>query len=173
VYLPRSEWSTPAENDPPPCFRQGDVVEMTWVHQEAVAVDGGVRYTTHIEPRLEDVVLVGTCCDLVIRPDKRKGVLVSPLRRPQKMIRNDKTAIDALRLFVRESRAMGLKQFPNLVPYDPYEEGGELQVIHLEALTLVPWHFLKTAKKKAELTTEARIDFRERLALHFTRNDPD
>ncbi len=86
MYVPADQWSTPEGSDPPPCFRQGDVVRLTWVRPELHVKDEGRELQIRaLEIRDEAVVLVSACCDLVDHKQaKRKGVLISPNpRRPK------------------------------------------------------------------------------------------
>ena len=47
TYLPHDQWSQPEDGDPPPCFRQGDLIQVTWVRPDTTPADGGraVRMT--------------------------------------------------------------------------------------------------------------------------------
>ena len=73
MYVDGDRWSTPDAGDPAPCFRQGDLVRVTWVRPEVAAADDGdtIRISA-IEVRTETVALLSACCDLVSRsPPKR------------------------------------------------------------------------------------------------------
>ncbi|MCY1007780.1 hypothetical protein OV079_19925 [Nannocystis pusilla] len=174
MYLPQNEWSTPEEGDPPPCFRQGDLIEIDWVrldYADATRDQTGTKFTVELRRR-ETVALVGTCCDLVLhKTPKRKGFLVSPLRKVPKHL-SKPGALDALKAPMPLAGEVAAG-FPNLIyfagvsaPTGLYVQEG---VIYLEALTMVDAITLDGATKLAELTRESRAEFKERLKWHFSR----
>ena len=119
MYVARANWSQPEGTDPAPCFRQGDLVRIRWVHMDHSLVvntlHAGISERLPVaELREELVVLVGTCCDLVLHPNpKRKGVQISPLREVPKNIRSDATLLEALNLdFGRVRRGAKLAPSP-------------------------------------------------------------
>lgn len=69
MFIPQADWSTPEADDPPPCFRQGDLVRVTWVWAQPSPVasntHGGSSQRVQTELRDEIVALLSTCCDLV------------------------------------------------------------------------------------------------------------
>ena len=170
MYVAREDWSNEEAGDPPPCFRQGDLVRLTWVRPEVQLLEGGtVVKITGFEVRTEAVALLGACCDLVIRsPAKRKGVTISPLREIPKQIAKKPALLEALKATVAESLEKKLEIFPNLVYFAASTDNAE-GVVHLESASLVDYSLLKAATKLAELTDAARADFRERIKNHYTR----
>lgn len=176
MYLAREHWSEPDEDDPPPCFRQGDVVQLTYVRPDVEAVEKGRGQRFFLELRTEPVVLVSTCCDLVLRPNqKRKGVLVSPLREVPRNIQKDPDALAILRMPLQEVLEKDLPYAAGLAYYAAAtveEAGSSIQesVVHLEALGMVPFQVLASAEKLAEITKAARDELRERIKHHFTRD---
>lgn len=179
MYLPPAEWSIPDEGEPQPCFRQGDLIQIDWIRLDyatPTASQSGMKLS--VELRKQEVVcLVSTCCDLVLHsPPKRKGFLVSPLRKIPKQL-NKPAALEALRAPI-QPHGEGDKRvaFPNLIYFDMVSGPNgllvEASVIYLEALTMVDAMTLEGATKLAELKREVRIDFKERLKWHFSRGDP-
>lgn len=175
MYLPHDEWSQSEEGDPPPCLRQGDLVQVTWVRPDTSPSDGGksLRMTLEIRPS-EIVALVGACCDLVLRdPPKRKGFLIAPLKPIPKHIAQRPQAMSSLKATVAEAVERREELFPNLVYFGATRspEGFDVPegVIYLEALAMIEAPLLRAAVKLAELPPNARGDLRERIKHHFTR----
>jgi hypothetical protein len=174
MYVAAESWSTPDEGDPPPCFRQGDVVRLTWARPILQIRDAGATLRVDgLEVRTENVALLGACCDLVSRtPPKRKGVLVSPLREvPKQMARSDKLMAQ-LRATAPEAVEKRIEIPANLFLYEVLP--GRLEqpaVVYFEAISAVGWDVLKAATKVAELTDAARSELQERLKHHFTRKE--
>ena len=173
MYVAPDHWSAPDEGDPPPCFRQGDLIRLAWVRPEVAVADGGatVRLSA-LEVRTEVVALLSACCDLVVRsPPKRKGVLVSPLRAVPKNIAKNPDLLAALRTTAKDAVENGIDVPANLFLFDETDEIPE-GVVHLEALATIEFPLLKGAKKLAELTDAARGELQERIKFHFTRTEP-
>lgn len=175
MYVDAGQWSVPDQGDPLPCFRQGDLVELTWARPQMSYRDNGTTVRLeNLEVRTEIVALLGACCDLVNRaPPKRKGVLVSPLREVPKSYTKSPDLMSALRATAAEAVEKKLRIPANLFFYAAltgtgFEQGG---VIYLESIASVPWDAAKTAKKLAELTPDARSELSERIKHHFTRTE--
>lgn len=172
MYVAADRWSAPEEGDPPPCYRQGDLVRLSWFRPDVTVGDGGatVRLSA-LEVRTEIVALLSACCDLVVRsPPKRKGVLVSPLRSVPKNIAKNADLRAALRAPAREAAEKGIDVPANLFLFEETTQVTE-SVVHLEAMATIEFPLLKMATKLAELTDAAREELQERLKFHFTRTD--
>ena len=178
MYAPHDQWSVPEEGDPPPCFRQGDLLRLTWVRPEHSVVDGGRGVRMELEVRPDEIVaVVGACCDLVLRePAKRKGFWVSPLRAIPKQIAKKPAALEVLRATLADLGAGDRDAFPNHVYYaatsGPDGTAVPEGVLFLEAIATIDAPLLRSAVKIAELTPTARFDFKERLKWHATRGAP-
>lgn len=139
------------------------------------ANDAAMIAGVDLEVRQEPVVLLSSCCDLVLRsPPKRKGFILSPLRKVPKNIAKKPRALAALKLSPREAAEKGVAAPRNLFFIPSFKtavEGKERHVresvIHLEAVTFLPMDALRDAIKLAELTDEARDALRQRLWVHF------
>ena|SRR5580704_8936727 len=57
TYIPEAEWSTPETGDPPPCFRQGDVVLLTYVRPDVEVKDASSLRISSIDVLNEPVAL--------------------------------------------------------------------------------------------------------------------
>ena len=177
MYVARANWSQPEGTDPAPCFRQGDLVRIRWVHMDHSLVvntlHAGISERLPVaELREELVVLVGTCCDLVLHPNpKRKGVQISPLREVPKNIRSDATLLEALKMTAERAQGTKTKVPVNLFYFAAGESHPE-GVAVLEAMSMVDFATLRRSTKLAELTASARMELRERIKSHFTRGEP-
>jgi hypothetical protein len=172
MYVAPDQWSVPDEGDPPPCFRQGDLVRVSWFRPEVTVADNGatVRLSS-IDMRTEVVALLSACCDLVDRaPPKRKGVLISPVRPVPKSIAKKPELLAAVKMSAAEAAEKGVDVPANLFFFAPTTDVSE-GVIHLEAMAMIEFPLLKAAKKLAELTGGARQELQERIKFHFTRTD--
>ena len=176
MYVAREQWSTPEEGDPPPCFRQGDLVRLTWVRPEATLTrqDTGVLVRiSNLEVRTEVVALLSACCDLVIRPTpKRKGAVISPLREVPKQFARNPSMMAALKTTVVEATATKQPVPANIAYYAPVEIDGQTRdgVVHLEAVAMIDYSTLRSAEKIAELNDAARAELQERIKNNFTRS---
>jgi hypothetical protein len=172
MYVAEPDWSEPEEGDPPPCFRQGDLVRLRWVRPEIVVADqGDTLRVSAFEFREEVVALVSACCDLVIRPEKRKGFLLCPLREVPKSARRSADNLAALKSSAAEAKAKQLRVPFNLFYYAQTNNIGE-GVIYLESIVSHGYDLLRRATKLAELTEAARIELQERIKAHFARKEP-
>lgn len=172
MYVVPDQWSAPDEGDPPPCFRQGDLVRLSWFRPDVSVADGGatVRLSA-FEIRTEVVALLSACCDLVVRsPPKRKGVIVSPLRSVPKNIAKNPDLRAALRATAKDAAENGIDVPANLFLFEQIADMPE-GVVHLEAMAMVEFSLLKSATKLAELTDAARGELQERIKFHFTRTE--
>jgi hypothetical protein len=172
MYVAPDQWSVPDEGDPPPCFRQGDLVRVSWFRPEMNVTDNGatVRLTS-IEMRTEVVALLSACCDLVDRtPPKRKGVLISPLRPVPKNVAKKPELLAALKVSAAEAAERGVDVPANLFFFAGTTDVSE-GVVHLEAMAMLEFPLLKTAKKLAQLTDGARQELQERIKFHFVRTE--
>ena len=166
-------WSTPDPGDPPPCFRQGDLIVVQWLRPEFMTFEGQ-HSRVSVEVRTETVALVSACCDLVVRsPPKRKGVLISPLRSIPKDIRRSPEALTSLKATAAEAREAGHQIPANLFYFASTTGPGGQQVdegvVHLEAMSMLTWDALRAATKIAELDEGPREELRERIKFHFGR----
>ncbi len=175
MYVPQSDWSTPEPGDPSPCFRQGDLVRLQWMYcpsglpPQKKSHAGEVEEIGPVEFRTEVVALLSACCDLVNRtPQKRKGVLFTPLRAVPKNIAKSPSLLEGLRIASAEAAARGVPVPANLFYFEA-TSGSPESVIYLEAMAMVDFPTLVRATKVAELTEPARRDLRERIKHHFTR----
>jgi hypothetical protein len=169
LYVERASWSEPGAGDPAPCFRQGDLVRLTWA---SVKVDPPTDTVTalKLELRTETVVLLSADCDLVIREQpKRKGLLISPLRDVPKNIARDPEKMRVLRSSTVQQAGGPIPA--NLFYFEPstgpYGHGVGDGVVYLENITMVGFGDLAT--KLAEVTHPKRVDLQERIKFHFTR----
>jgi hypothetical protein len=172
MYVAPDHWSAPDKGDPPPCFRQGDLVRVSWFRPEVTVADSGatVRLSS-IEMRTEIVALLSACCDLVDRtPPKRKGVLISPLRPVPKHVAKKPELLAAVKMTAAEAAEKGVDVPANLFFFGATTDVTE-GVIHLEAMAMVEFPLLKAAAKLAELTDGARQELQERIKFHFTRTE--
>jgi hypothetical protein len=174
LYVPGDQWSKPEAGEQPPCFRQGDLVRITWAQVKldpATKTGRGIK----VDLRTEIVALVSADCDLVDRnPPKRKGVLVSPLRDVPKNIARDQQMMAVLKAATVTPE--GDTKIPvNLFYFESVDEPGAGptgdRVVHLEHLSMVGFGDLTVGTKIAELTEEKRQDFRERVKYHFSRDE--
>ena len=172
MYVARDQWSQPDAGDALPCFRQGDLVRVTWA---AVQVDApsGKNQLFHVDLRTEIVALLSADCDLVDheRP-KRKGVLMSPLRKVPSYIARNAEMLQALKAPTVQP-ANQLKMPVNLFYFEPIVGSEDLSgdnVIYLEMVSPLTFSVLKLGAKVAELTEDKRQDLRERLKFHFGRH---
>ena len=173
MYVPADQWSKPEGKDPPPCFRQGDVVRLRWVQPE-LTIDGNNVQVRALQIRDEPVALVSACCDLVNhRNPKRKGVLVSPLRDVPKNIVKNAALLAALKSTVAAAQQGNVRVPANLVYYAANGSQISESVIHLEALSMVLFAQVVSCTKIAELTNVARFDLQQRLTWHFSRNEDE
>jgi hypothetical protein len=172
LYVARNQWSQPDPGDPLPCFRQGDLVRLTWATVKLDPPNEKVK-GFKVELRTENVVLLSADCDLVDRtPPKRKGLLVSPLRPVPSHIARDEQKLATLKSpTIQPESALNIPV--NLFYFEPVEipgiglEGNG--VIHLEVMGHATFSDLKGGTKLAELTEEKRQDLRERIKFHFAR----
>lgn len=173
MYVPREQWSVPELRDPPPCFRQGDLVRLTWVRPEVSSSTHGTGTAvriTNIEVRTEVVALLSACCDLVIHAQpKRKGITVSPLREVPRNIASNEVLLAGLK--ANHAKAVSDQQrVPrNLFYYAPIHPDIKEGVVYLEAIAMVDFSVLKSAEKVAELSNDDRAALQERIKFHFTR----
>ena len=143
-------------------------MRLTWFRPDVTSAEGGAALRlSALEARTEVVALVSACCDLVFRQN-RKGVVISPLRSVPKNVQNKPDLMVALRAPVGEIVAGGMKIPANLFLFQATQETAE-SVIYLEALSMIEFPLLKAGSKVAELTPEARVQFRERVKFHFAR----
>lgn len=174
MYVPHEDWSAPDPDDPPPCFRQGDLVILRWLAPDIKSLEKD-GWRVSIDVRTELVAILSACCDLVMRtPPKRKGVLASPLRSIPKHIARSADGMAALRSTTAEAREAGFSRIPPNLFYfaatiGPQGEQVDERVVFLEAMSMVEWDALGNGIKIAELTRSARADLRERIKLHFAR----
>lgn len=172
MYVALDQWSQPDPGDPPPCFRQGDLVQLTWATVKLDPATEKVR-GFKVELRTEVVVLLSADCDLVDRtPPKRKGLLVSPLRAVPNQIAKDAERMQALKAPTVQPEG-GLTLPANLFYFEPTDAPGVGQVgdrvIMLETMSSLAFSDLKAGTKLAELTEAKRQDLQERIKFHFTR----
>ena len=172
MHVETENWSVPEPGDPPPCFRQGDLVRLPWVRPDITVADAGstIRVSS-FEIRTEIVALLSACCDLVVRaPPKRKGVLISPLRPVPKNISKNPELILALKASTSEALAKELNVPANLFFFAAHGDSVE-GVVFLESISCIEFPLLQRGRKVAELTEDARADLHERIKWHFTRSE--
>ncbi len=172
MYVANDRWSVPESGDPPPCFRQGDLIRLPWVRPDVTVADAGTTIRiSSIEIRTEVVALLSACCDLVVRsPPKRKGVLISPLRSVPKNVAKNPELLAALKASTREAVEKELTVPANLFYFAALGDSVE-GVVFLESISCIEFPLLQQGQKIAELNSEARADLHERIKWHFTRND--
>lgn len=172
MYVESDKWSVSDPGDPPPCFRQGDLIRLPWVRPEIVVADAGnTLRISSIEVRTEIVALLSACCDLVARtPLKRKGVLISPLRSVPKNISKNQELMTALKSSTKDALEKKLNVPANLFYFAGQGDSSE-GVVFLESISCVEFPLLQRGQKVAELTEEARVDLHERIKWHFTRSE--